>query len=76
MRPMLLVGILLVAGGSYALIRGITYTSDRSVLKIGDLEASVEEKKTIPTWLGAIALAGGVALVVGSLKQRPPGGSN
>jgi len=76
MRPVLLLGILLVLAGAYSLIRGLTYTHDRSVLKIGDLEATVEEKKTVPAWLGVVALVGGTALVVGSLRRRPPSGPN
>ena len=76
MRPALLIGIVLIAAGSYSLLRGLTYTSQRSVLKFGDLEASVEEKKTIPTWLGIAAVAGGAVLGGASLRRRPPGGSS
>jgi hypothetical protein len=76
MRLALLVGIVLVAAGSYSLVRGLTYTSQRSVLKLGDLEASVEEKKTIPTWLGVAAVAGGALLVGVSIRRRPPGESS
>jgi hypothetical protein len=74
MRPLLLAGILLIAAGSFVLFRGFSYTSQRSVLKIGDLEASMEEKRAVPPWVGAIALAGGAALVVASLRRRPPDG--
>jgi hypothetical protein len=76
MRPVLVIGVILIVAGTYSLVRGLTYTSLRSVLKIGELEATVEEKKTVPAWLGAVALAGGAALVVASLKRRPPSGSN
>jgi len=76
MKPAMLAGIVLILAGSFVVFRGLTYTSDRSVLKIGDLEASVQEKKEVPAWVGAVALAGGAALLVGSLRKRPPGGSN
>lgn len=46
--------------------KGISYTRDRSVIDVGPLKASVEERKTIPIapLLGGLALAAGVGMLV------------
>jgi len=62
-----LVGIVLIVVGAIALAyQGITYTTREKVLDIGPIEATKEERKTIPLppVVGAIALAGGVALLL------------
>lgn len=40
MRPLTLIGILLTGLGGFILFRGLTYSSQRSVLKLGDFEAA------------------------------------
>jgi hypothetical protein len=70
MKPSLLIGIVLVLLGGFVLVRGLSYTSDRSVLKVGDLKASVEEKRAVPAWVGALAIVGGVALVVAGSRRK------
>lgn len=67
MKPVMLVGIVLIVLGLVALAyKGITYTTQEEVAKIGPLEAKVEKEKTIPLppLLGGLALASGVVLVV------------
>jgi hypothetical protein len=67
MKPVMLVGIILIVLGLVALAyKGITYTTQEEVAKIGPLEAKVEKEKTIPLppLLGGLALASGVVLVV------------
>ncbi len=67
MKPITLVGIFLVVIGMIALIyQGVTYTTREKIFQIGPIEAQKEEKKTIPLppILGALALAGGIVLVV------------
>jgi len=62
-----LVGIVLIVIGALALAyQGITYTTREKVLDIGPIEATKEERKTIPLppVLGAVALAGGIALLL------------
>ncbi len=70
MKPLVLVGILLAAVGGFILLRGLTYTKNRSVLKVGGLEASVEERQTIPTWVGAVAVVGGLVLIGAGAGKR------
>jgi len=45
MRSLTLIGILLTGLGGFILFRGLTYSSQRSVLKLGDFEATLEEKR-------------------------------
>ena len=67
MKPVTLIGIALIIVGVLALAyQGITYTTREKVIDIGPLKASVDKEKTIPLppILGALALAGGVVLVI------------
>ena len=67
MKPVTLIGIALIIVGVLALAyQGITYTTREKVIDLGPLKASVDKKKTIPLppIVGALALAGGVVLVV------------
>lgn len=74
MRPVTLVGIVLIVLGVLALAyQGITYTTREKVIDLGPLQASVDKKKSIPLppIIGAVALAGGVVLVIiGSRRSR------
>jgi drug/metabolite transporter (DMT)-like permease len=62
-RPRVIVGVALIVLGLFVVFRGISYSSDRQVMKVGDIEARVEEKHSIPAWLGVVAIVGGVALL-------------
>lgn len=72
MNMLKIVGIILIVLGVVAFIfQGITYTTREKVIDLGPIQATAEEKKTIPLppVLGAIALVGGIVLlVVGSKK--------
>jgi hypothetical protein len=73
MKLTALVAIVLIAVGVVALAyEGITYTRNRTVLDVGPIEAQVEEKRTIPLppILGALAIAGGVALLLATRESR------
>lgn len=62
---------LIVAGALALLYGGFSYTKDTTAVKIGPLELSVKEKKTvnIPIWAGAGAIMlGGLLLVLGGKK--------
>ena len=67
MKPVTLIGIGLIILGVLALAyQGITYTTREKIIDLGPLKASVDKEKTIPLppILGALALAGGVVLVI------------
>jgi hypothetical protein len=73
MRPLALIGVVLIILGIIALAyQGITYTTREKVIDLGPLKASVEKQKTIPLppVLGGLAVAAGVLLVwVGSRRS-------
>lgn len=71
MKPIMLVGIVLIILGVAALTyQGITYTTREKVLEIGPLEATKKTEKTIPLppLLGGVALAAGIVLVITGSK--------
>jgi hypothetical protein len=70
MRPLSLIGILLLAVGAFIVFRGASYKSRDEVLKVGDLKASVEEKHAVPTWLGGAAIVAGVVLLAAGMRRR------
>ena len=70
MRPLSIVGILLLALGAFILFRGATYKSRDEVLKVGDVKASVTEKHAVPTWVGGVALVAGIVLLAGGMRRR------
>ncbi len=70
MKLLTLVGIVLIALGGFILVRGLSYSSDRSVLKVGEFQATLEEKRAVPTWAGAIAIVGGIVLVIAGSRRQ------
>jgi TRAP-type C4-dicarboxylate transport system permease small subunit len=72
MNPIRLVAIVLIAAGAIALAYGgFSYTKDTTAVKLGPLELSVKERKTInvPIWAGVGAIvAGAVLLALGGKK--------
>lgn len=67
MKPIVVLGIILIVAGALALAyQGITYTTREKVIDLGPLKASVDKQKTIPLppILGVVAMAAGVILVV------------
>ena len=64
---MKLVGIILIVLGVLALVyQGIQYTTREKILDIGSIKVSANTKKTIPLppFVGGVALAAGIVLVV------------
>lgn len=73
MRPMSIVGLLLIIGGlAILLMGGFSYTKSDKVLDIGPLEATVQTKERVPLSpiAGGLALAAGVALLLVGQKKR------
>ncbi|HLA74964.1 MAG TPA: DUF3185 domain-containing protein [Gammaproteobacteria bacterium] len=72
MKSATMIGIILIVLGVVALAyQGITYTTREKVIDIGPLEATADTEKTIPLppVLGALALVGGIVLVVIGAKR-------
>lgn len=73
MKPIILIGIVLVVLGALVLAyQGINYTRTEKLLDLGPIHATTETQKRIPLppILGGIALIGGVALLVAGARRR------
>ena len=67
MKPKIIIAIILIALGIVALAyQGISYTTQEKVVDLGPIQMTAEKTKTIPLppILGAIALVGGIVLLV------------
>jgi drug/metabolite transporter (DMT)-like permease len=69
MKPL---AIILIVVGVLALVyQGFTYTTQKKVLDVGPIQATKEEHHTVPLppILGALALIGGVVILVSDRKS-------
>jgi hypothetical protein len=69
MRPLALAGLVLLVLGGFILLRGLSFTSQKSVFEVGDFKASLEERREVPAWAGALAAAGGLVLLVAGRRR-------
>jgi drug/metabolite transporter (DMT)-like permease len=65
-----IVGAILIAAGLFLIVRPPSYTSEERVLKLGDIEARMQQERRVPVWVGGIALGAGVVLLVTGLTKR------
>jgi uncharacterized membrane protein YidH (DUF202 family) len=73
MKPIILIGIVLVVLGALALAyQGINYTRAEKVLDLGPLHATKETQNRIPLppILGGMALIGGIVLLVAGARRK------
>jgi len=73
MKPIAIIGILLIIGGIAALVLGqVSLTRHETVLQLGDAQISAETKDTypIPAIAGIAAVAAGLVLVVVGYRKR------
>lgn len=73
MKPITLIGIILVVLGALALAyQGINYTRTEKVLDIGPIHATAETHKRlpIPPILGGMTLIGGVAFLIAGARKK------
>jgi hypothetical protein len=66
-------GIVLIVLGLLALAyQGFTYTRRETVIDVGPIHATADKKETvpIPPIVGALAVAGGIALVFAGSKRK------
>jgi hypothetical protein len=73
MRPLAIVGIVLIVLGAVALAyQGISYTTKEKVVDLGPLKVEAEKQKTIPLppVLGGVAIVAGLVLVLASSRGR------
>jgi hypothetical protein len=70
MKPLSIAGIVIAAFGAFVLVRGLTYTSQSNVLKVGDVQVTAQERRAIPTWVGGVALVGGLLMIGAGVRGR------
>jgi hypothetical protein len=73
MKPLAIVGVLLILAGIAALVVGrFTYTTQEKVLEVGPLVATAEKEHSIrvPDIAGIVAVIAGGVLVVVSRRKR------
>jgi hypothetical protein len=64
MRILQILGAILIAAGLFVLIKSPSYSSDKSLVKIGSVEAKVSQEHAVPAWAGGAAIAAGIVLIV------------
>ena len=70
MRPLGIVGILLIIAGVIVLaMEGISYTKNREEVQVGPIEVAAEERGTIPPAAGIAAVVVGVVLLFAGRKR-------
>ena len=73
MKPISIIGVLLIVAGVAALVLGeVSFTKRETVIQIGDAKIDAESKDTypIPAVAGIAAVVAGVVLVVAGYRKR------
>ena len=69
MRPLTLAGLALIAVGLFVAVRGASYRRDRSVFKMGEIEASIQEERAVPPWAGVVGVVAGALLILADRRR-------
>jgi hypothetical protein len=72
MKPKIVIAVTLIVLGIIALAyQGITYTTTEKVVDFGPIHVTAEKKRSLPLppILGAIAIVGGIVLLVVGRKK-------
>lgn len=70
MKASLIAGLVLIAAGIFLILRPPHYASEQSVFKLGDLEAKMQQDRTLPGWVGGVVLGAGIVLLGAGLTKR------
>ena len=70
MKASLIAGLVLIAAGIFLILRPPQYASDQSVLRLGNLEAKMQQERTLPGWVGGIVVGAGIVLLGAGLFKR------
>lgn len=70
MRASFIAGLVLIAAGVFLILRPPHYASEQSVFKLGDLEAKMQQERTLPGWVGGAVLGAGIVLLGAGLVKR------
>lgn len=70
--PLMIIGVILIVAGIFAAsYQSFTYPKQEKIAELGDLKITADTDKTvhIPPYLGGLAIAAGLVLVVISRKR-------
>ena len=70
MRSLIIAGVIVMAAGLFVILRPPSYSHEESVLKLGDLEARVQQQRSVPAWVGGALLGAGCVLIVFGARKR------
>jgi hypothetical protein len=70
MRSLWISGLVLIAAGLYLILRPPHYMGDQSVFKFGRIEATMQQERKLPGWVGGTALGAGLVLLGFGLFRR------
>ena len=68
MRAPVMLGIALIVVGGTVFLRGLS--APKTILKVGDLSVSAEERSPIAPWAAGLAALAGVALVTTGNRKK------
>src|SRR5215467_9685124 len=67
-RAVTVAGAILMAVGLFLIVKPQTYPHEERVFKVGEIEAKLQERRTVPGWVGGALLGAGCVLVIAGLK--------
>jgi hypothetical protein len=70
MRPLAIIGIVLILVGGWVTINGGSFTTRETVVDIGDLEITADRERPIPLWAGILAIVAGAGMVAAGARKR------
>jgi hypothetical protein len=70
MRPNLIAGIALIILSVFLLVRGGSFTTQKDVVKVGDVKLTADEKQSIPPWVAYLGIAAGAGLLLAGVRKR------
>lgn len=69
MRIWILAGIVLIAAGGFVLFFGGSFTTDRTILAMGDMTVTAQERHPIRPWVAGLLLLAGVGVIVTGTRR-------
>ena len=70
MRPMSIAGIALLCLGLFLLFRGGSFTTQKEVVKVGDVKLTANERQSIPPWAAGLGIIAGSGLLIAGMRRR------
>lgn len=67
---LLLIGVILLAGGIWVTIGDANYKQTDTLVQLGPAKLEATHDKAVPQWLGIAGIVAGVALAIGGFVKR------